>query len=239
MAGHLLVVDDDSSLLEFLEDYFSTHGYEVSTATDGGAMRRVLADTKIDLIILDLNLGGENGFDLAREIRGDSKTPIIMLTGRNDEMDRVIGLELGADDYVSKPFSARELMARVGAVLRRTGDAPAAAAEQNSNPESASFCGWRIDLRKRRLYSPEGEMVKLTLGEFSMLLALLRHPNQVMSREQLLNQTDRDSGAVFDRSIDIRIMRLRQKIEPDPASPSIIRTIRGVGYMFDQTVAWR
>jgi two-component system, OmpR family, response regulator len=239
MAEHLLIVDDDSSLLEFLEDYFSTHGYEVAMAADGVAMRRAFAEGKIDLVILDLNLGGESGFDLAREIRGNSNTPIIMLTGRNDEMDRVVGLELGADDYVSKPFSARELLARVGAILRRTGDASASAAEDQAAPETASFCGWRIDISKRRLFSPEGEMVKLTLGEFSMLLALLRHPHQVMSREQLLNQTDKDTGEVFDRSVDIRIMRLRQKIEPDAANPSIIRTIRGVGYMFNQPVAWR
>ena len=239
MTERILIVDDDPAMLEFIEDYFSTHGYAVSTAADGAAMRRVLAELQVDLIILDLNLPGESGFDLAREIRSDSSLPIIMLTGRNDEMDRVVGLELGADDYVAKPFSARELLARVGAVLRRTADASIKVPSTKPEVETATFSGWRIDVPKRRLYSPEGELVKLTLGEFSMLLALVRHSNQVLSREQLLQRTDKDATEVFDRSIDIRIMRLRQKIEPDPGAPSFIRTVRGAGYMFTQPVAWR
>lgn len=240
MAERLLLVDDDADLLQLLEDYFSTHGYEVRTARDGNAMRRVLEREVIGLILLDLNLPGENGFDLAREIRASSEVPIIMLTGRTDDMDRIVGLEIGADDYVSKPFNIRELLARVGAVLRRTGGGrPAAPMAGDGRATVAGFEGWRLDLGTGRLIDPAGQQVRLTTGEYRLLKAFVEHPNRVLSRDQLLDFTSGPETDSFDRSIDIQVMRLRRKIEPAPEHPSYIQTSRGIGYIFTPSVEWR
>jgi len=237
MEQHILVVDDDPDLRDFLEDYFADHGFKVTGVPDGIAMRRVLADEEIDLIVLDLNLPGESGFDLARSVRNDSNIPIIMLTGRSDETDRVVGLELGADDYVAKPFSARELLARVGAVLRRVvapGEGGPGAMEVNV----CTFENWRMDFTAGRLTSPDGEEVKLTTGEYKLLTAFLTHANRVLSRDQILNLTGGLDSDVFDRSIDIQVMRLRRKIEPVPDRPAFIETVRGLGYVFRPPVKW-
>ncbi len=238
MADHILVVDDDAGVRELLDDYLTTHGYQVTAVGDGVFMNAALAEHDIDLIILDLKLPGEDGFDLARRVRDNSSIPIIMLTGRNDETNRVVGLELGADDYVSKPFSPRELLARIGAVLRRTTGTIKTHPKADVESKVAAFLGWRLDISRRKLFSPEDREVRLTTGEFNTLFALVRNSNRVLNREQLLNYASKDSGEVFDRSVDIQIMRLRRKIEADPANPSIIKTERGAGYIFNEKVDW-
>ncbi|MEE8393492.1 MAG: response regulator [Rhodospirillales bacterium] len=238
MADHILVVDDDAGVRELLDDYLTTHGYQVTAVGDGVFMNAALAEHDIDLIILDLKLPGEDGFDLARRVRDNSSIPIIMLTGRNDETNRVVGLELGADDYVSKPFSPRELLARIGAVLRRTTGTIKTHPKADVESKVAAFLGWRLDITRRKLFSPEDREVRLTTGEFNTLFALVRNSNRVLNREQLLNYASKDSGEVFDRSVDIQIMRLRRKIEADPANPSIIKTERGAGYIFNEKVDW-
>ncbi len=239
MVKHILVVDDDPGVCELLDDYLTTHGYRVSVARDGTSMSRILGKRNVDLIVLDLALPGEDGFDLARQIRSTSRIPIIMLTGRGDEMDRVVGLEIGADDYVSKPFSTRELLARIGAVLRRA-TSPAMESDPSWDmTKVAAFCGWRLELSRRKLFSPEGGEVRLTTGEFNILLALVENSNRVLNREQLLSLASKDTSEVFDRSVDIQIMRLRRKIEPDPKIPVFIKTERGVGYVFSQPVDWQ
>ncbi|MEO5375766.1 MAG: response regulator transcription factor [Alphaproteobacteria bacterium] len=248
MTKHVLVVDDDPSLTEFLRDYLTAHGYEASAVPDGAGLRRVMAERGVDLIVLDLNLPGETGFDIARYVRGTSKTPIIMLTGRSDEMDRVVGLEIGADDYVAKPFSVRELLARIGAVLRRTaaggggggGEPTPAQPPTRGGVEARTgrFEGWRIDFAASRVFSPAGAEVRLTPGEFKLLGIFMTHPNRVLSREQLLDLARNGESDVFDRSVDIQVMRLRRKIETNPEQPTFIQTVRGSGYMFTAAIDW-
>ena len=238
MTKRILVVDDDLQLREFLDDYLKAHGFEVSTADNGDSMGEILANETIDMVLLDLMLPNENGFDLARRIRTESMIPIIMLTGRNDEMDRVVGLEIGADDYVSKPFSARELLARINAVLRRVSEGPAESTEPDDRKKIAVFSGWHMDFATRRLFSPAGEEVKLTAGQFALLSAFVRSRERVLSREQLLDFTQGEASEAWDRSIDIQVMRLRRKIEPNPSQPALIQTVRGVGYVFSATVNW-
>ncbi|MFN3076403.1 MAG: response regulator [Alphaproteobacteria bacterium] len=234
MKKHVLVVDDDASMTEFLVEYLGTHGYEATPAADGDAMRRVLAEREVNLILLDVNLPGESGFDLMRFLRATSSVPVIMLTGRGDEMDRVVGLEMGADDYIAKPFSVRELVARVGAVLRRA--IPPAVSE--SPGKVGVFGGWRLEFSTSRLLSPSGESVRLTAGEFRLLEVFLNHANRVLSRDQLIEYSRGFDCDSFDRSIDIQVMRLRRKIEADPMHPSIVQTVRGIGYIFTPSVEW-
>jgi DNA-binding response OmpR family regulator len=237
MTEHVLIVDDDTDLLESLQRFLSRQGFEVSVASDGKAAReRVMADG-VDIIILDVNFPGESGFDIAEDLRAHSIVPIIMLTGRGSEVDRIAGLEIGADDYVSKPFSAGELAARIRAVLRRSATHDAASPDGGLENRVGFFCGWRIDLLRRRLFSPDDVDIGLTAREFDLLVALARHPFQVRTREQLLSALRDDS--VFDRAVDTRITRLRMKIETDPGSPRFILTERGVGYVFGQKVEWR
>jgi two-component system, OmpR family, response regulator len=229
---HVLVVDDDPSMRDVISNYLESQNFQVSTASDGRGMARVLADKPVDLIILDLKLTNEDGLDLMRGLGDQSDVPVILVTGhQREETDRVVGLELGADDYMVKPFGLRELLARVRAVLRRS-----AAAERRSRKNEKRiryrFAGWELDMRTRRLTSPAGDTAVLTAGEFNLLAAFLRSPQQVLSRAQLLAASRVHDEEVFDRSVDIQILRLRRKLESNPSEPQIIKTERGAGYIF-------
>jgi DNA-binding response OmpR family regulator len=227
-TGSILVVDDDPALCELLSDYLGQSGLSVVTAGDGVAMRRALAHGVPDAIVLDLMLPGDDGLALARELRSHSDVPILMLSARGEEIDRVVGLEVGADDYLAKPFSPRELLARLRALLRRA--RPALAGSQPGTP--LGFGPFVVDTVARRLLR-EGVEVRLTSAEFDLLRVLVERPNRVLSRDtlvDLLKGYDRDP---FDRSIDIRVTRLRRKIEAEPAAPAYIRTVRGEGYLFN------
>ncbi|MCX5479877.1 response regulator [Kaistia geumhonensis] len=226
---HLLVVDDDARIRQMLARYFEDEGYRVTTVDGGKAMRETMARTPVDLVMLDLMLGGENGLDLARELRAESDVPIIMLTGRDDVVDRIVGLEVGADDYIAKPFHLREVLARAKSILRRK--APAATAE-DAGAKTIRFDGWQLDLDRRRLLRPDGADVSLTTGEFDILAVMARHPGRVFSRDMLMELTRGRSLDAFDRTIDAQIARLRRKIETDPAQPSLVKSVRGVGYVF-------
>jgi len=227
----VLVVDDDPALRDLLQTYLGSNGFEVRSVADGEGLRGALAEAPPDIIVLDLMLPGEDGLSLTRFLRGEGSIPIIMLSARGEEMDRIIGLEVGADDYLAKPFSPRELLARLRALLRRVPVEPCGG-ESASKPASASFGPFRVDIDGRRLLAQEGE-VSLTTAEFDLLLAFLERPSRVLSRDmlvELLRGYDRDP---YDRSVDIRVARLRRKIEPDPSAPVYIRTVRGVGYLFN------
>jgi DNA-binding response OmpR family regulator len=230
-------VDDQDEICEVAQQYLSSEGYRVSIAHDGTGMRKILAQEKADLVILDLMLPGEDGLTLARALREESGVGIIILTGRGETVDRIIGLEMGADDYLPKPFHLRELLARVKSVLRRVsarsssnGDKPAAARLR------ARFAGWHLDLSTRELMSPEGGEVRLTTGEFDLLAAFVNNANQVLSRDRLLDLARNREAGPFDRTIDVQVGRLRRKLEPDPQKPTMIKTVRGTGYIFTPTV---
>jgi len=229
--GHVLVVDDDREIRNLLGRFLSKHGYRVTAVADGKEMRRALADWNIDLVILDLMLPGEDGLSLCRDLRARSQIPVVMLTMMGEETDRIIGLEMGADDYLPKPFSPRELLARMKAVLRR---APAASAA--GRQPILFFAGWTLDVGLRRLESPLRLLVDLSAGEFDLLVALAEHPQRVLNRDQLLDLTHGRAEAPFDRSIDMQISRLRRKIEADHKQPELIKTVRGGGYMFTAVV---
>lgn len=227
---HLLIVDDDREICSLLSGFLNRHGYRVSTAADERELHRAMAVARIDLIILDLMLPGKDGLTLCREIRAGSATPIIMLTAMGEEMDRIVGLEMGADDYLPKPFNPRELLARIKAVLRRAGTSRRR--PRAGDDTVLRFAGWQLDLTKRRLISPEGALVELTTGEFELLAAFVEHPNRVLSRDQLLDLARGRTATSFDRSIDVQVSRLRRKLEPDPKVPQLIKTVRGGGYLF-------
>jgi DNA-binding response OmpR family regulator len=230
---HLLIVDDDPQIGMMLSEYFDAQGYRVTAVSDGAEMARILAETKVDLILLDVHLPGEDGLVLARRVRGESPIPIIMLTAAGEDIDRVLGLEMGADDYIAKPFNIREVSARVKAVLRRV--KPMLVAPDGGDgkkPGRYAFAGWELNMRSRRLVSPQGEAIPLTNAEFSLLAAFVQRPSRVLSREQLLDFSRVHSDEVFDRAIDVQVLRLRRKIEADPQNPQIIRTERGAGYIF-------
>jgi two-component system, OmpR family, response regulator len=232
--GHILVVDDDVEVCTMVEEYLTGQGYRVTVSHDGGGMRQVLGRTKIDLVILDLVLPGADGLELAQSLRRDSTIPIVMLTGRGDPVDRIVGLEMGADDYLAKPFHLRELLARVKSVLRRT--ALAASAKGAGAHLHARFSGWHFDMLSRELVSPAGDEVTLTSGEFDLLVAFVTNANQVLSRDRLLDITrDREAGP-FDRTIDVQVGRLRRKLGDDPQMPQLIKTVRGGGYVFSPPV---
>ncbi|MDX9860653.1 MAG: response regulator transcription factor [Rhodospirillales bacterium] len=239
MGQRILIVDDSPELGESLQIFLSRQGFDVAVALNGAEARSLLDRRDADLILLDVNLPDESGFDIARDVRRVSSVPIIMLTGRKDEVDRIVGLDLGADDYVAKPFSAGELAARIRAVLRRAETVAGGAKQDSPEKKVACFDGWRMDLARRRLLAPDGREIRLTAGEFELLLTLVKHPLQVRTREQLLAATGEDTAEAFDRAIDTRITRLRNKIEPDPKNPTFIRTERGVGYVFSHKVEWR
>lgn len=230
---NILVVDDDPRIRTMLRRYLVEEGFRVSEAEDGNAMRAALDCQQTDLVLLDLMMPGEDGLSLARQVRQRSYIPIIMLTGKGDLIDRVAGLEAGADDYIAKPFHLREVLARIRTVLRR-GRAPAPASQATSPDaqETLVFQGWRLDLVRRELKRPMGEVVPLTTGEFEMLRVFAGHPNRVLTRDQLMSLVKGQEWAAYDRAIDAQIARLRKKIEADPASPVLIKTVRGAGYVF-------
>jgi two-component system OmpR family response regulator len=236
-SDHILIVDDDREIRDLLSRFLMKHGYRVSTAADGRDMRRIMADARIDLIVLDVMLPGETGLTLCGQIRAGSKVPIIMLTAVAEETDRIIGLELGADDYLAKPFNPRELLARIRAVLRRA-DArePIAAIDHDKNP-LLSFAGWTLDLATRQLLNPHGEPVELSTGEYDLLVAFVERPQRVLSRDRLLDLAKGRAAVAFDRSIDVQVGRLRRKIELDASAPQLITTVRGGGYMFTPPVS--
>jgi two-component system OmpR family response regulator len=235
VPSHVLVVDDDRAICELVSEYLQQNDFRVTAVETGQRMMEVLGQEAIDLVVLDLRLRGEDGMQLASKLRGGSRIPIIMVTGRLEEADRVMGLELGADDYVTKPFSPRELLARVRAVMRRY-EAVAPVPGRDEGLRAYRFAGWELNVRLRRLTSPTGERIGLTNGEFSLLAAFLSAPERVLTRDQLLDLSRLHSMEVYDRSIDVQILRLRRKIEADPAHPQLIRTERGAGYVFTAPV---
>jgi two-component system, OmpR family, response regulator len=232
---HVLAIDDDPSVRQMIADYLGDNDIRVTAIATGRGIADVMARHTIDLIVLDLKLPGEDGMHIARELRAESNVPIIMLTGRKDEADRVMGLELGADDYLTKPFSPRELLARIRALLRRA-RAQATVADAISRVRAYRFGGWELNIGLRRLKSADGRIVELTNGEFSLLAAFVSAPQRVLSRDQLLDLSRLHNAEVYDRSIDVQILRLRRKIEADPAQPAFIKTERGAGYFFDANV---
>jgi two-component system, OmpR family, response regulator len=230
-VASILVVDDDNDIRMLLASFLEAHGFVVAKARDGTEMRACLEKGSFDLCILDLMLPGQDGLELCRQLRQRSYMPVIMLTARTEEMDRIVGLEIGADDYVTKPFNPRELLARVRAVLRRTSDIMPAAGGAPS-VRAYRFEGWTLSLERRELTNPTGVMVDLSTGEFDLLQAFLEAPNRVLTREHLLDAARSQPDAVFDRAIDVQVSRLRKKIEPRESSSPLIRTVRGTGYMF-------
>ncbi|MDB6000642.1 MAG: two component transcriptional regulator, winged helix family [Rhizobacter sp.] len=236
-APHILVVDDDASMRELMGEYLLENDLRVTTAASGAEMTRVLGESVIDLVLLDLRLGGEDGMQLARQLRATSEIPVIIVTGKRDEADRVMGLEIAADDYMTKPFSNRELLARIRAVLRRySSQRGTSVPARDTERRAYRFAGWELNLLARRLNAPDGRAVELSNGEFNLLLALCQAPQRVLSRDQLLELSRLHGAEVYDRSIDVQILRLRRKIEADPSSPRFIRTERGAGYVFDTPV---
>ncbi len=234
----LLVVDDDEEILDLLTRFFTQHDYAVVTAMDGNRMFDCLQQRNIDLVILDVMLPREDGLSLCRRLRMTSQIPVIMLTAMGDETDRVVGLEMGADDYLGKPFSARELLARVKSVLRRSGKTETPEVRPEPRP-TIVFAGWRLDLTRRELRTPENMLVPLSAGEFDLLLAFTEHPQKVLSRDQLLDLAHGRNHEAFDRSIDVQVSRLRRKLDMNPEAPSLIQTVRNGGYVFTTKVQAR
>lgn len=234
MEDHILIVDDDAETRSLLREYLQKQGYRVSAAADGKALRAALAASRADLVVLDLMLPGEDGLQLCRDLRARSNVPVIMLTARGEETDRIVGLEMGADDYVAKPFNPRELLARIKSVLRRTRSLPG-----NLEPEAAKalrFGGWTLDIATRNLTAPDGVVVPLSGAEFKLLRIFLAHPNRVLTRDQLIELArPRDAGP-FDRAIDVQVSRLRQRLREDAREPKMIKTVRGEGYVLAAAV---
>jgi len=226
---HILIIDDEPSICELVTEYLGDNDMRVTSRASGKDLFDVIDREAIDLVLLDLKLPGEDGMQLARAVRERATIPIILLTGRKEEVDRVMGLELGADDYVTKPFSPRELLARVRAVLRRY-QVQSTLPERDNTRRAFRFAGWELNIRTRRLLSPQGASVELSNGEISLLNALCRAPQRVLTRDQLLSMSRLHEAEVYDRSIDVQIRRLRLKMEADPANPLLIVTERGAGY---------
>ena len=230
----ILIVDDDRDIRSLLADYLDGHGYATLMAADGNAMWAALDSNQVDLVVLDLNLPGEDGLTLCRNLRAKSMMPVIMLTARSEPLDRILGLEMGADDYLPKPFEPRELLARIRSVLRRTQSLTAGS--NGEQVQRLKFSDWTLDLTARHLVSPEGMVIALSGAEFRMLNIFLDHPNRILNRDQLLNMTHGRDADPFDRSIDIQISRLRQKLREDARSPQIIKTVRNGGYVLSVNV---
>jgi two-component system OmpR family response regulator len=228
--GHILVVDDEREICDLVQEYLSSEGYRVSTAHDGEGMRRVMAQSPVDLVTLDLMLPGEDGLTLARWLRENFRVGIIMLTGRGEIVDHILGLEMGADYYVPKPYHPRQLLAAVRSVLRR--NSTQTAEKQTPSRSKARFAGWNLDLASRELFSPSGEEVPLTTGEFDLLAAFVNNPSPVLTRDRLLDHARNREAAPEDRTIDVQVLRLRRKLKVDPKKPTMIKTVRGRGYSF-------
>ena len=238
-AFHIAVLDDEVDITQLLANYLQSHGFRVTQLHDGASLMKLMGSDPADLVLLDLGLPGEDGFSIARRMRENWRCGLVIVTGRGDAVDKVVGLEVGADDYVTKPFDLRELVARVKAVLRRLAPedgpvvataAPASAAPPAA-PDRLRFAGWQLDLAARSLANPQGQSVPLTGGEFDLLRAFAGHPGRVLSRDFLLEQTRGREAAPFDRTIDVQVGRLRKKIEADPDDPQIIKSVRGAGYI--------
>jgi two-component system OmpR family response regulator len=231
--AHLAVLDDEPAITRLLSQYLTTHGFRVSELHSGAALMQLMASDPAVLVLLDLGLPGEDGLVLARRLRESFRCGLVIVTGRGDAVDKVVGLELGADDYVTKPFDLRELLARVKAVLRRLEPEPAATAGAPArNGQALCFAGWQLDTAARRLTGPDDREVALTAGEYELLLTLARHSGRVLSRDFLLEATRGRAAGPFDRTIDVQIGRLRRKIESHPDEPQIIKSVRGAGYLF-------
>ena len=226
---HILIVDDDREIRDLTGRYLRKHGFRVDSAGDAKAMDRLLRDGRFDLVVLDLMLPGEDGLSICRRLRASTRVPIVMLTAVAEDTDRIIGLEIGADDYLTKPFNPRELLARIRAVLRRA-EGPGSPADPVEGV--LTFSGWRLDPARRELRDPQGVLIELTAGEFGLLTALVERPRRVLSRDRLLDLTRGRDAQPFDRSIDVQISRLRRKIEGDPKNPKMIKTVRSGGYIF-------
>ena len=239
--SHLLIVDDDVEVLDLLQKFLCQHGYEVDVARDGKALWQAVERRVPDLVILDVMLPGDSGLVLCQRLLAEHKVAVIMLTAMGELSDRVVGLELGADDYLTKPFAARELLARVRAVLRRAGEAAGRAPGGAPGPvcTSLEFAGWRLDVLRRELRSPDDVMIPLSNGEFELLLVFAEHPRRVLSRQQLLDMARGDAYDAYDRSIDVQVSRLRRKLQSDHGNEPLIRTLRNAGYLFTPTVAKR
>jgi two-component system phosphate regulon response regulator OmpR len=233
---HILVVDDEERIRSMLARYFEGEGFRVSLAQDGATMRERMVADPADVVFLDVVLPGEDGLVLARELRAASDVGIIMLTGRGDVVDRVVGIEVGADDYIAKPFHLREVLARTKSVLRRLKPAARVEGTEPSDEPTARFDGWRLDFSRRRLSAPDGKDVPLTTGEFNLMTVFVRHAGRVLDRDQIMDLTRGREWDAFDRSIDAQVARLRKKIEHDAKSPKLIQSVRGVGYVFTAKV---
>jgi two-component system OmpR family response regulator len=232
-ADHVLVVDDDAEIRKLLGEYLQRNGFRVSLATDGREMRRALEQVRPDIVVLDLMLPGQNGLTLCRDLRTTSNLPVIMLTARGEEVERIIGLEMGADDYIAKPFSPRELLARLKTILRRArGFAPGLRAE----PQRLRFAGWILDRAARQLIAPDGVVVPLSGAEYKLLCVFVEHPNRVLDRNQLMDLTVGRDGTPSDRSIDVQVSRLRMRLRDDAREPRIIKTVRSEGYVLAAVV---
>jgi two-component system OmpR family response regulator len=230
-ARRLLVVDDDREIRDLVSRFLIRHGYRVSVARDGREMGAALAG-EVDLVVLDVMLPGKSGLELCRDLRAKSDIPILMLTAMGEETDRIIGLEMGADDYLPKPFNTRELLARIRAILRRTEGSHRLPARTRT----LRFAGWTLDRGRRRLSAPDGLVIDLTSGEYELLTVFAEHPQRILSRDQLLDLARGREAMPFDRSIDVQVSRVRRKIEADPKNPALIVTVRGDGYMFTPEV---
>lgn len=234
---HILIVDDDRRIRDMLCRYLEQEGFAVTGVENGDAMRLHISGNRVDLVLLDLVLPGEDGLSLSRELRAKSEVPIIMVTGKGEPFDRVVGLEVGADDYITKPFHLREVLARIRSVLRRSGMQKQVVPEQqgddgSDDDERVWFSGWQLDLLGRTLLAPDNSSVPLTTGEFNLLSAFVKRPNRPLNRDQLMDLTKSRDWSPYDRSIDTQIGRLRKKLEADPKDPQLIKTVRGVGYVF-------
>jgi two-component system OmpR family response regulator len=233
-APHVLVVDDDREIRDLLSKILTRRGYRVTVARDEPSMREALGSSRVDLVILDIMLPGKDGLTLCRELRNSMATPIIMLTARGEATDRIVGLEMGADDYLPKPFDIRELEARIRAVLRRTAAIVGPVGDVGGT--TLQFSGWKLDLRQRQLLSPDGVLIDVTSGEFDLLAVFAERPQRILRRDQLVDLArGRDAGP-FDRSIDVQVSRLRRKLEIDPRNPQLIKTVRSGGYLFTPIV---
>jgi two-component system, OmpR family, response regulator len=230
---HILIVDDDAEIRELLCEYLRKNGYRASAVGDGKGMWAALERGRVDLIVLDLMLPGDDGLVLCRTLRAQSDVPVIMLTARGEDTDRIVGLEMGADDYLPKPFNPRELIARIKVVLRRTRGLPVG---RSPEPQRLRFAGWGLDLTARHLVSPQGVVVPLSGAEYRLLRVFLDHPNRVLSRDQLLDFTQGREATPFDRSIDVQVSRLRRHLKDDAREATILKTVRGEGYVLATAV---